>query len=437
MNRQRIILIMMSVVLLMGPWSALTYAQFGSIKDAIKRGAEDETKRQVEELTRKGVRCVFNDMECIKGAKKKDQQVVLVDEKGQVLTDNEGQPISDPSKVPGNIPQPAEASGSPNPVPTASSNYDFEPGERALFEEDFSGDNLGDFPQRLKYIKGNMQVVTWQDRFLLQADSKESRFAVQLPETLPEQFTIEFEMYDAYGASGVSIGLIEPKNFGWAWAHDYDEQYFNAGHRQGSGIWAKQGQQISVTPDTRPSEGIVPVRIMVDGAHAKMYIGETRVANVPKGLFGRSDKVYFYFEPVPPDKLAYIANIRIAAGGKDLYDALMTDGRVAVNNIYFDTGSANIRTESKPVLTEIGSMLQQHSELSLLIEGHTDNEGGFDMNMKLSSDRADAVKAHLVGEFGISEERIRTMGLGQTRSVVSNETPEGRQQNRRVELVRM
>jgi outer membrane protein OmpA-like peptidoglycan-associated protein len=168
-----------------------------------------------------------------------------------------------------------------------------------------------------------------------------------------------------------------------------------------------------------------------------MFIGEDRVANVPATSLDRSDKVHVFMEPRAPEKLIYIANIRIAAGGKELYEALMTDGRVAVNNIFLDTGSANIRAESTPVLTKIGTMMQQYTDLNLLIEGHTDDDGGFDMNMKLSSDRAAAVKEYLISNFGIVEDRLRAMGLGPTRAVAPNDSPEGRQQNRRVELVRM
>ncbi len=426
-----------SLALVASLGSGFVHAQFGSIKDAVKRGAEQETANQAEQLTRKGVRCVFNDLECIKKAESEGDQLVLTDEKGTVLTDSKGQPISDPSKVPGQTTEASQVPEAPKAVPTSGSNYDFEPGERVLFEADFSGENQGDFPRQLEFIQGNMQVVTWQGQAFLRADTKESRFAIQLPETMPEQFTIEFEMYDAAGVSGVSVALIEPPNFGWAWAHAYEEQYFNAGHRNGSGIWGKQGRQVSVTDDPRPSQEIVPVRIMVDGAHAKMFIGENRVANVPTTSLGRSDKVYFFLEPRAPEKLTYVANIRIAAGGRDLYDALMTDGRVAVNNIFFDTGSANIRSESAPVLTEIGTMMQQYGDLNLLIEGHTDNEGGFDMNMELSSDRAAAVKVYLISNFSIPEDRLRTMGLGPSRAVAPNDSPEGRQQNRRVELVRM
>ena len=59
------------------------------------------------------------------------------------------------------------------------------------------------------------------------------------------------------------------------------------------------------------------------------------------------------------------------------------------------------------------------------------------MNMKLSGDRAAAVKANLIANFGIPADRLRTMGLGPSRPVAPNDSPEGRQQNRRVELVRM
>ena len=175
---------------------------------------------------------------------------------------------------------------------------------------------------------------------------------------------------------------------------------------------------------------------MVDGAHAKMFIGESRVANVPTAKLSRSDKIYFFLDPVQPE-LAYIGNIRIAAGGRPLYDALDADGRVAVHGIFFDTDKATIRAESAPVLEEIGTMLVEHVDLSLMVEGHTDDQGDFDYNMKLSGERAAAVKAYLVEQFGIEANRLRTMGLGPTQPVADNDTTEGMQENRRVELVKI
>ena len=321
-----------------------------------------------------------------------------------------------------------------------TSDFEFEPGERLLFASDFSVDNLGDFPRGLEFIQGNMQVVEWQGQRWLQADAREGRFAVQLPETLPEQFTIEFDMYDASnstGQRGIGIATMEPPRFDAYWGQYYEGHFFMAGHYQGSGVWTNEGRKVSVLQDNRPNEGFVPVRIMVDDAHVKMFIDRTRVANMPNAQIPRTEKIYFFLEPRPPDNRVFIGNIRIAAGGRDLYDALEADGRVAVRNIHFDTGEATIRPESDEVLEQIGTMLQDHPELNLMIEGHTDDEGEFDMNMQLSGDRAASVKAYLVEHFGITPDRMRTLGLGPTHPADTNDTEAGRQQNRRVELVRI
>ena len=414
---------------------ATVAAQIPRMKD-VKKAADEAAKREIlnktDELVAGAVRCVFDNLECIRNAEEDGEPVVLTDREGEILTDEEGNPITDPSQLPpGGVPGAAPA------VPGGvASTYDFEPGDRELFVSDFSADVLGDFPRGLEFIEGNMQVVEWQGRRFLRNEIKHSVFLVQLPETLPEQFTIEFEMYDPAGATGIGVALSEPPYLDWRWSVYYEADHFKAGDYHGSGIWSDHGKQVSTAIDMRSTEGLVPVRIMVDGAHAKMFIGENRVANVPKADLPRSDKVYFFVESRPPDQLAYITNIRIAAGGRDLYDALEADGRVTIRDILFDTNSATIQSESAPILEQIGMMMQQHPELKLMVEGHTDDEGDFDWNMELSADRAASVKAYLVENFGIDADRMRTMGLGPTQPVDSNETQAGKQKNRRVELVK-
>lgn len=81
-------------------------------------------------------------------------------------------------------------------------------------------------------------------------------------------------------------------------------------------------------------------------------------------------------------------------------------------------------------------MLTEHASLRLLIEGHTDNTGVAASNLALSQKRAEAVRALLTTSYGIDPSRLSANGLGQTVPAAPNTTPEGRQQNRRVELVR-
>lgn len=82
-------------------------------------------------------------------------------------------------------------------------------------------------------------------------------------------------------------------------------------------------------------------------------------------------------------------------------------------------------------------MLQEHPDLRISIEGHTDSDGDDAFNKQLSERRAESVKAHLVEAYGIDPSRLETAGFGESKPVAPNDTPEGRQQNRRVELVRL
>lgn len=102
-------------------------------------------------------------------------------------------------------------------------------------------------------------------------------------------------------------------------------------------------------------------------------------------------------------------------------------------DIKFDSGSANIKPGSYAVLAEIAGVLKQNPKLKVEIQGHTDSAGSRALNNKLSSDRADAVKAHLI-EDGVNPDQLTAAGYGPSKPLVSNDTLEGRARNRRVEL---
>lgn len=111
-----------------------------------------------------------------------------------------------------------------------------------------------------------------------------------------------------------------------------------------------------------------------------------------------------------------------------------------VGDLLFDSGKAKIRSEASSLLNKISSVLKENmADFNVGIEGYTDNQpirhSGWKSNWELSTARALSVLHYLVNEQGVSPERLSAIGFGEYRPVDSNDTREGRQQNRRVEIV--
>jgi len=107
---------------------------------------------------------------------------------------------------------------------------------------------------------------------------------------------------------------------------------------------------------------------------------------------------------------------------------------VNMSDVLFDTGSYTLKPGAREKLAKISGILLAHPGLTLQIEGHTDSVGGDDFNQQLSERRADSVRDFLA-EQGVPGSNITARGFGKMQPVASNDTPEGRQRNRRVELV--
>ena len=123
-----------------------------------------------------------------------------------------------------------------------------------------------------------------------------------------------------------------------------------------------------------------------------------------------------------------------SAAAKELEQKLEQQEKVRIYGIYFDFASAQIKPQSKPTLDEIAAVMDAHPDWKLNVGGHTDNVGGDSFNLQLSQQRAEAVKATLVSQYGISADRLSTAGYGASSPVEPNDTMEGRARNRRVEL---
>ena len=119
---------------------------------------------------------------------------------------------------------------------------------------------------------------------------------------------------------------------------------------------------------------------------------------------------------------------------RNLYIAKIDSGqKIVMREVLFQQSQSELQPGANDELDRVAGMMETHPAMELLVEGHTDNQGDWDPNMKLAADRVRVVKEYLTGK-GIAANRIQTKAWGPSRPVASNETEEKRKLNRRVEF---
>jgi len=121
---------------------------------------------------------------------------------------------------------------------------------------------------------------------------------------------------------------------------------------------------------------------------------------------------------------------------RDFEDAAVTDRGIVVtfdSDVLFPLNSSYLTDQAKQELDKLVALLDDYPGASLIVDGHTDATGTEEYNQWLSEKRAESVKKYAVGR-GLAEKRVTTHGYGQTKPIAANNTKEGRQQNRRVEV---
>jgi OOP family OmpA-OmpF porin len=174
------------------------------------------------------------------------------------------------------------------------------------------------------------------------------------------------------------------------------------------------------------------IAIAINKNAGKVYVDQYRVANV-NNIEGKAQAVYL---DVNGYETSFIKNVRIAAGGINIYKKVTTDGKIVTHGILFDVDKATIKPLSMGAINSIYNLLKKHASLKFEIGGYTDNTGDAKHNLELSKQRADAVMAQLVN-MGIDPSRLSAKGFGDSKPMDSNSTPEGRANNRRVEFVKI
>lgn len=119
----------------------------------------------------------------------------------------------------------------------------------------------------------------------------------------------------------------------------------------------------------------------------------------------------------------------------DIETGLSIQGRIAIYSIFFDIGKSEVKEESADALKAIAEYLNSNKAQRVLVVGHTDNTGDFELNIKLSEKRAEAVIEKLVDEYAVDRNQLKPYGIGSVSPVTSNSTEVGRAKNRRVEIV--
>jgi outer membrane protein OmpA-like peptidoglycan-associated protein len=329
----------------------------------------------------------------------------------------------------------------PAPGIASYKNYDFVPGEKVIFQTDFSNQQDAELPARLGTLSGTAEIQTYKGEKVLHLEKGNGVILIPMMDSanyLPGQFTVEFDMM---------YNTPNPKEFNSFDVHFYKpdktqkDLQFNLGDYHfhlyeadlidfGPSITGKNLTD-AVINDLKVPNKWHHFAIYVHNNIGKVYIDQYRVAAsnlMPKGVSKLAIKTDGRVEYM-------IKNIRIAGGGSDAYHKIMTEGKLVTHGIHFETGKADILPESMGTINEVYKILNNHPELKLEIDGYTDNVGKADMNLKLSQQRADAVKEQLAG-LGIDTARLTTKGFGDKNPVDTNSTPEGKANNRRVEFVK-
>lgn len=329
----------------------------------------------------------------------------------------------------------------------AFTQYDFIPGDKILYFDDFSQDAIGDFPA-LWTTNGSAEVKTvnlapgkW-----FHMNGQNAVYCYTKTIAFPANFIMEFDMIpdeqyehgfqlSFYGESeekeltdelypgdkGVHINMTST---GWETLG-----YTNITN----GDWL-QGQS-----ETNPvvKEEVNHVIVWVQNRRVRIYHQGKKVLDMPTNIYADAKLNKFRFSGYDKYAYPYVSNIKITAASPDMRSKLITEGKLVSYGIYFDSGKDVVKPESYGAIKEIAAVLKENPSVKIKIVGHTDSDGDDAKNLDLSKRRAASVKNYLVSQFQANGGNIETEGKGESAPMESNNTSEGKAKNRRVEFLKL
>ena len=395
-----------------------------NIGNRIRNATNNRVNREVDKSINNGVNSAIDDILKKKKSNKNDSIKAAETEKN---TNKQTIPVSS------------------TPSLQSFSKYDFVPGEKVIFYDDFTAENIGDFPVQWN-TTGSGEVVTtnlYEGRWF-NITNERGATILDAPLVLPENYTIEFDVVkqqDPKNNNGSDfsfeiLSTTKPKDIGYGNARPGDAAIrFAFEYSTRYGTYYRDG-----SPDLSGSDNIrlldgkkYKISIWVQKERIRMYVDEKKVFDLPKAM----SKSYKYNMIRFDRGVTMFGNIRIATGLPDVRNKLLTEGKLVTYGIYFDVNKDVVKPESYGTLKGIAAILNEVPDVKVKIVGHTDSDGADAANLDLSKRRAASVKAELAKSFGVNAERLVTDGMGESQPVAPNDTPVNKAMNRRVEFIKL
>lgn len=414
-------------------------AQIVKPKEVVREQGTNRINNKIEEGVDEG----FNKIEEGIGnlfKKKKDQST---DEEGE----DEGNSPAERDEMEGDE-RPATATGSKQKLESYT-QYDFVPGDKILFFDDFSQDAIGDFPALwTSNSSGEIKTVNIAPGKWFHMNGEDGVYCYTKTVNFPDNFIIEFDIIpDAEYSYGMRLTLYEedPEN-----AREMNDDLFPG--KSGMHITVKKdgwetkgysnnpnGEWINGQASKNPVVTEQPnhVIIWIQKRRVRIYHQGVKALDVPTGIYAHTRFNRFLFSGYDTYSWPMIANLKITTAAPDTRSKLITEGRLITYGITFDVNKADIKAESYGALNDIATVLKENPAVNVKIVGHTDSDGDDALNLDLSRRRAESVKSELASKFGIDASRMQTEGAGENNPVAPNDTPVNKAMNRRVEFVKL
>ncbi len=333
---------------------------------------------------------------------------------------------------------------------TKYEDFDFIPGQKVLFFDDFSSGNTSNWKSQEPLSVEYQFSQNWM------RIHNGPNFYIHNLGVLPNDFTVEFDVYipsstDNTGTFSLRFldknqisNLIDP------YLDNVTEISFspnsqtqkngvaNVNLKKDSGhLLEDEKTEVYFTDWHQHGNRKARISISKKGNLLSVHLNEKILfKDLPAFLNGRQHVLGFHQQTYFQENVnILITNLRIATDAPNA-QAGMKNGKFVTNTIYFDVNSSKIKAESWSTLNNAAQAIKSTSG-NILIVGHTDSDGADDTNLTLSKNRAISVKNALVNEFGIDASRIITDGKGEAEPIESNATSNGKAQNRRVEFIKL